>query len=537
MTNDSTPTSTAPTSANIHAARRRIQDQLEVEPTASTVDGRTFSYEAPVRLAMPAGEFATITATDGRTWLGRVLDTEVVEREGPAFEVAGDAGLGAGQGLESLQVTGMTFRLRLQHAHGHGVLIGQIEQDRIVGSGPDDRFDRATITSAGPDRIASFLSALDAGRTRLDVGTLAGFDRDLPAAMLAGGFGRHTFLVGQSGSGKTYSLGVVLERLLLDTDLRIIIVDPNSDYVRLADLHEKAAPESPDVTARYREAVAGVRVLRPAGRATSEDNTLRIRFSDLSERVQALVLRIDPLENREEFDAFRTIVRQMETDHYSLHDVQAAALGNLSAESRRIALRIAALGNSNWDLWAETGQPSLRDIGDDWRALILDVGGFEQPEEKSLVANAVLQSLWARRDQRQPVLVVIDEAHNICPQEPDDPIQEMATQRAISIAAEGRKYGLYLLLSTQRPSKIHINILSQCDNLMLMRMNSESDLQHLAQVFSFVPETLLARSTTFAQGESLIAGKISPVPLLIRFGQRFSQEGGSDVPDTWTRNR
>ncbi len=101
----------------------------------------------------------------------------------------------------------------------------------------------------------------------------------------------------------------------------------------------------------------------------------------------------------------------------------------------------------------EGDEPSIEDIGDDWRALVLDVGGFENPEEKTLIANAVLQKLWTRRDERRPYLVVIDEAHNICPQEPDNPIQQMATERAITIAAEGRKSGLCMLLSTQQPGK------------------------------------------------------------------------------------
>ncbi len=69
-----------------------------------------------------------------------------------------------------------------------------------------------------------------------------------------------------------------------------------------------------------------------------------------------------------------------------------------------------------------------------------------------------------------------------------------------------------------------------------MRMNSSSDIAHLSRTFSFVPETLLQRSTTFAQGESLIAGKISPMPVLIRFGRQLFEEGGSDVPDDWIRN-
>ena len=49
-----------------------------------------------------------------------------------------------------------------------------------------------------------------------------------PAMADASGFDRHTFLCGQSGSGKTYSLGVILERLLIETDLRMVVLDPNA---------------------------------------------------------------------------------------------------------------------------------------------------------------------------------------------------------------------------------------------------------------------------------------------------------------------
>src|SRR5690606_34411171 len=108
-------------------------------------------------------------------------------------------------------------------------------------------------------------------------------------------------------------------------------------------------------------------------------------------------------------------------------------------------------------------------------------------EEKSLIATATMGTFWAWRERRQPVLIVVDEAHNVCAAEPSDPLQAEATERAIRIAGEGRKFGIYLLLSTQRPQKIHPNVLSQCDNLMLMRMNSVADIAELARTFSFVP--------------------------------------------------
>jgi hypothetical protein len=65
-----------------------------------------------------------------------------------------------------------------------------------------------------------------------------------------------------------------------------------------------------------------------------------------------------------------------------------------------------------------------------------------------------------------------------------------------------------------------------------------AELEHLAASFSFGPPALLAASSYFAQGETLLAGKIVPSPLLSRFGgRRVSQEGGGDVPADWATVR
>ena len=80
-------------------------------------------------------------------------------------------------------------------------------------------------------------------------------------------------------------------------------------------------------------------------------------------------------------------------------------------------------------------------------------------------------------------------------------------------------------------------MLSQADNLVLMRLNSLADAAFTQEVFSFVAPTLIDRAVTFHQGEALIAGKISPQPALLRFGARISEEGGADVPATWAHGR
>ena len=79
----------------------------------------------------------------------------------------------------------------------------------------------------------------------------------VPATLDAGGFNRHTFMCGQSGSGKTYSLGLVLEQLLVATSLRMVILDPNSDYVRLAEVRDD---NGSDLATRYAAAAGDVTV-------------------------------------------------------------------------------------------------------------------------------------------------------------------------------------------------------------------------------------------------------------------------------------
>ena len=160
---------------------------------------------------------------------------------------------------------------------------------------------------------------------------------------------------------------------------------------------------------------------------------------------------------------------------------------------------------------------------------VLDLGGFAHPSEPKVAALAALEHLWINRNDRKSLLIVIDEAHNLCSPTPATPVERALTALIVQIAAEGRKYGLWLFLSTQRPTKIHPTVLSQCDNLGLMRMNSPRDLAELAEVFGFVPEELLLRSQHFKQGQGLFAGGFIAEPTMAQMRGRITQEGGSDV--------
>jgi uncharacterized protein len=522
---------------------KELQELVPLLSVAYSTDGRTFGYEAPLSIPIPVGSYVALSVHDGGEYLGQVVTKEVSVRQGAEIGLELDPSLNAllPQGISFS--SSHTYPLQRRYAHGSGVILGRLDGGRYVPTTSEDSFQSADLGPAGGGLVAQYLAP--EGRASLDVGRALYTDERVRATLRAEGFDRHTFLCGQSGSGKTFALGVILERLLLETDLKILVLDPNSDFVRLdrmrpfANVNRTRSSElSPEgyeeLSERFRRVAPEVKIVRPTPYAEDYSKLLRIRFSDLERQEQGLVLGMDPLRDREEFNAYWRAIEGLSRDRYSLSEVKEAVVRHFSEEARQLGLRIENLGVADWSLWCSADEPSLVDVlEEDWRCLVIDAGTLASPAEQSIVAAAVLGHLWRHRHERKPILIVADEAHNICPQEPADNLEAAATSHAIKIAGEGRKFGLYLLVATQRPSKIHANVLSQCDNLVLMKMNSASDLAHISQVFSQAPATFLDQSPHFAQGECLLAGKMVRNPTFGGFEGRFSEEGGTDVPTSW----
>jgi DNA helicase HerA-like ATPase len=466
---------------------RGVREALEtaVLPLATSVDGRRFRFQTTLHgLELEAGGYVMVEG-GGSSRLGQVLSLEL------------DTEDATGPGLP---------HVRIRVGRGEGVVL----------EGDGRPFHDAVVRTARPEEVGAWLDRIRPQRPALEVGELA-LARGVPLGLDASGFGRHTFICGQSGSGKTYALGVLLERLLMVTSLRVVVLDPNSDYVRLGEPRDAAGAE------RF-ASVAGSISVRSG---TTGREPIRVRFRDLSPAQQGALLRLDPLADREEYAELAALVEDERIR--SLEDLERV-------ESDGLTLRARNLGIDRWDIWpGPEGRSLAAELEDEAgpRCIVVDLGSLGTREEQAVTAGAVLERLWRRRARRRPIAIVIDEAHNVCPAEPVDRVTALATEDAIRIAGEGRKFGLYLIVVTQRPQKVHENVLSQCDNLVLMRMNSTADLGHVARVFSFVAPGLIDRATTFRQGEALVAGKIAPHPALIRFGARITQEGGADVAGWW----
>ncbi len=483
---------------------RDLREHLErsVLPLATSVDGVQFQVQASLHgLQLRRGGYVQLD-TGQRRLLGQITDLAVRSVQA---EVQGASG----------EASSMLLRL----AEGTGLVL---DADATP-------FHDAPVRPAESEEVGAWLAGARPDRAELVVGDLL-LAPGVPAVLDAGGLNRHTFMCGQSGSGKTYSLGLMLERVLAETTLRIVILDPNSDYVGLGRVREDADPAQ---AALYAHVPPSVKVWG----GESADRPPRIGFAQLDAAAQAGILGLDPIADREEYAVLVDLVAAAQPGQPLLTGPDQL-LAAESEPTRRLGRRAANLGLLDWSVWSH-GAPSLVDElrNPTARCTVVDLGSLGTVGEQRLVAHAVLSTLWGTRHEREPCLVVIDEAHNICSAEPPDPVSALSTEQAVQIAAEGRKYGLYLLVSTQRPYKVHENVVSQCDNLILMRMNSRADLVDLGRLFSFVPDGLMAGATSFGLGQALVGGRIFPRSGYVQMGRRVTHEGGADIPTTWADAR
>lgn len=153
----------------------------------------------------------------------------------------------------------------------------------------------------------------------------------------------------------------------------------------------------------------------------------------------------------------------------------------------------------------------------------------------SLVARlAFAIQQWTPSDLRHPVALLCDEAHLYIPNRSDaDASDDISISIFERIAKEGRKYGVSLLVISQRPSEVNKTMLSQCSNFISMRLTNADDQ---AVIKKLLPDSLGSFSDilpTLDTGEALIVGDASLLPSRIRVDEPLVKPNGGTV-DFWT---
>jgi DNA helicase HerA-like ATPase len=158
---------------------------------------------------------------------------------------------------------------------------------------------------------------------------------------------------------------------------------------------------------------------------------------------------------------------------------------------------------------------------------IIDLAGLQR-RVSAYIVSKTLEDIWSRAvtgDLDFPIFVVLEEAHNFAPG------GDRAASSAIieRIAAEGRKFGIFLTVITQRPNKINSNVLSQCNSQIIMRLTNPDDMSAVRRSSEGLSEELFQDLPGLNRGEAIIVGELTKVPTMVKVTGRQSGEGGSDI--------
>jgi hypothetical protein len=160
-------------------------------------------------------------------------------------------------------------------------------------------------------------------------------------------------------------------------------------------------------------------------------------------------------------------------------------------------------------------------LGNDLPITILDLSGIPS-EIMSSISGTLLKIIydglfWGVNTKvggkNQPLLIVLEEAHSYL-RAGEHSISSRTVQM---IAKEGRKYGVGLLLVTQRPSELDETVLSQCGTMIALRMNNSKDRGHIKSAVQDELQSMVDLLPSLRTGEALISGEAVKIPSRVKF--------------------
>ena len=350
---------------------------------------------------------------------------------------------------------------------------------------------------------------------------------------------RHFAILGSTGVGKSSGVAIILREVLaVRPDLRVFLIDCHNEYGRsfgdLGNVVNSRNLKLPFWLFNFEEFVDIIY----AGRAAIDDeleilselipiaksNYLHYKNAD-----RMTLKRADPKSTGFTVD---TPVPYMLQDLVALLDERMGKLENRASRMNyhRLMSRIETIRNNprydfmfenanvGGDTMAELLSQLFRIENADKPITIMQLAGLPVEVVDAVVCVLCRMAfdfgLWS--DGAVPLLFVCEEAHRYAAT--DLSIGFGPTRRALSrIAKEGRKYGVYLGLVSQRPSELDPNIISQCASLFAMRMANDRDQALLRSAVSDTAADLLSFVPSLSTREVIGFGEAVPFPARMQF--------------------
>lgn len=390
-------------------------------------------------------------------------------------------------------------------------------------------------------------------------------------------FQRHAVIVGGTGSGKSWTVANVLESASKLKSVNCIVLDLHGEYTPLSGLDNvsllKIAGPSDDCAnpdniflpywlLSYEE-IESLLLDRSDSNAPNQSRALFDLIIKLKKEKLEAEKKLDVLSNFTVESPIPFSISQLlqELDDEDQKMVEGAKVGTekqgpLFGKLTRFVQRLTSkkedkrlnfLFNEDPILleydWFTVLVKKLLDFGKGSGIKIIDFS--EVPSDILPLITGLLARLvfsiqqWTDEDNRHPISIFCDEAHLYLPANAKGSIEEKGLQSFERISKEGRKYGVSLVVISQRPSDVSKTILSQCGNFIAMRLTNPDDQNVIKRLF---PDNLgdFANLLPILDiGEALIVGDASLLPSRVQIDKPTIKPKSATVDfwDEWSKDK
>ncbi len=368
----------------------------------------------------------------------------------------------------------------------------------------DERLIKATLGLAKGDMYIGLLKGYDI-RVELDANTLVQ---------------KHCSVLAKTGSGKSYTAAVILEELL-ERKVALLVIDPHGEYASMKEANKEGDFGKYKVKPRGYDVVVytpGEMAMNPRA-----DRPFRFNGMNLSARE---VSKMIPHEGSssgqlgllyEAISALRT-----ETDAYTLEDV----IDQVVRSNSKVKWNLVGQLESLLELGLFSGSATpVEEMLRPGKASVIDMTGI-LPELQAMVVSRLLTDIFEARKRRliSPGMVVVEEAHNYIPERGTG--NAASTNIIRTIAAEGRKFGLGLMVISQRPARVDKNVISQCNTQIIMRVTNPNDLKALSKGLEGMTSDLEEEIKRLPAGVAMLVSNEIERPITVSIRPRKSRHGG-----------
>ncbi len=337
-------------------------------------------------------------------------------------------------------------------------------------------------------------------------------------------FQKHVSVLAKTGAGKSYTVGVLIEELL-EKGIPTVIIDPHGEYASLK--KENQNPRELELMEKFNitpKGYSNITEFTPYLDINPDaDRKFVLDFTKLSPRdlIEALPTRIP---SSQKAILFESIKIAKGYGSYSIEDLIHLVQENESRSKWNLITNLEALRDSKIFEGTPTRIEDMVREG----ASIINLKGT-QPEIQGLIVMSVATALFEarKRGELMPMLLLVEEAHNFCPER--GLAKAMSSNILRTIAAEGRKFGIGLCVVTQRPARIDKNVLSQCNTQVILKITNPNDLRAISQSIEGFSNDLEDEIKQLQPGVALIVGEVVEQPVIVGIRVKRSQHGGGSV--------